>query len=67
MGFQHNIEVPNVFLNMFPIAPHFISYPLPWALPFKLCKQPKGGDYNISILGLSKPVLCEYFDFFNIG
>jgi len=60
MGFQHNIEVPNVFLNMFPIAPHFISYPLPWALPFNLCKQPKGGDYNISIMGLSKPVLCEF-------
>jgi len=41
---------------MFPIAPHFF---IPYSLPLSsilenLYIQPKGGDCNISILGLSK-------------
>jgi hypothetical protein len=26
MGFHHVPQVLNVFLNMFPLAPHFVSY-----------------------------------------
>jgi hypothetical protein len=52
---QDTFHVPNVFLNMFPIAFHFIPYPLPYVLILKIYGiQPKGGDYNISILGMSK-------------
>jgi len=45
-------QVPNVF----PIVPEFLLYPWP---KFYSCNNlnkqpPKGGDYNISILGLSK-------------
>jgi len=48
--------VPITFPNMFPIAPHFF---IPYSLPLSsilenLYIQPKGGDCNISILGLSK-------------
>ncbi len=52
---QHVFQVPNVFLNIFPIIPHFMSYPL--ALNFTLVtsiSNPKGTDCNINILGLSK-------------
>jgi hypothetical protein len=44
-----------VFLNMFPIAPHFISYPLPLSSTVvTYISGPKGGDFDISILRLSK-------------
>jgi len=52
---QHVCQVPNVFCNIFPIIPHFMSYPL--ALNFTLLtsiSNPKGRDCNINILGLSK-------------
>jgi hypothetical protein len=65
-GFQHVPQVFNVFLNMFlklpmcffnmfPIAPHFIiiSFALSSTLVTYI-EESKGGDYNISILGLSK-------------
>jgi hypothetical protein len=33
-GSQHALEVPNVFLNMFPIAPHFVPYVVAQTLSF---------------------------------
>jgi len=48
-------QVPNVLPNMFPIASSF--YPIsfcPKCYSCNLIKQPKGPNYNISILGLSK-------------
>ncbi len=52
---HHVPQIPNVFCNIFPIIPHFMSYPL--ALNFTLVtsiSNPKGRDCNINILGLSK-------------
>jgi hypothetical protein len=57
MSSQHGSQVSNVFVNMFLIILHFISYPFLPRYKFhssNLYQQPEGGDDNISILGLSK-------------
>jgi hypothetical protein len=54
-SFQHVSQVPNVFLNMFLITPHFISHILcPKLYSCNLYNQSKGGDCNLFILGLPK-------------
>jgi hypothetical protein len=52
---KHVLQVLNVFLNMFPIALHFIPYPLASSFTRGTnITHPKGGDCNIFSFGKPK-------------
>jgi hypothetical protein len=63
-SFQHAPQARNVFPNMLPIAPHFISYSLPRSstlVTYRDYEQINERNHNISIFGTIQSLILSYF------